>query len=189
MPIDLSPQSQSILVNLNGEITKAANAKVSVFDRSYLYGDSLYEVVRSYDGHFLKLDEHLVRLGKSAELTHMTLGQSLQHYEKEILRTYQAWRELPGHEKADAYCRIVVSRGEGKIGFGLGSLTTSSLYTIILQPLELPTPEARKRGYYLKISERMRNDPVGLDPAMKTGNYLNSLLAYLEAGPGFDDAL
>ncbi|MDR3608425.1 MAG: aminotransferase class IV [Oligoflexia bacterium] len=188
-PVDLSPQSKSILVNLNGEIMEAARAKVSVFDRSYLYGDSLYEVVRSYDGRFLKLDEHLDRLGKSAQLTHMTLGQSLEHYEKEILRTFQAWRELPGHRDADAYCRIVVSRGEGKIGFGLGGLTTPTLYTIYMLPLELPTTEARKRGYHFKIAERLRNDPRALDPAMKTGNYLNSLLAYLEAVPAFDDAL
>jgi branched-chain amino acid aminotransferase len=177
----LDPRSPSILVNLNGDLMEAAQARVSVFDRSYLYGDSLYEVVRSYGGVFFRLNGHLERLQKSAELMHMTLAQTLGHYEAEIQRTFQAWRELPGNHGADAYCRLIVSRGEGRIGFGLSCLTTPTLYTLILQPLDMPSAEARRKGFHFQVSKRLRNDPRALDPAMKTGNYLNSLLAYLEA--------
>lgn len=179
--------AKSILVNLNGQLLDAADAKVSVFDRSYLYGDSLYEVVRSYGDRFFGIKEHLDRLEQSAALMHMKLGQSLGEYEQEIMRTFKAWREL--EPQLEAYCRLIVSRGEGKIGFGLSALRTPTTYTIIMQPLEPPTAEARKRGYHFKISERLRNDPRALDPAMKTGNYLNNLLAFLEMGDGYDDAL
>lgn len=180
---------QNAIINVNGQILKPGEAKVSVFDRSYLYGDSLYEVIRTYNGNFFQLEEHLERMGKSAELCQMVLGQSLEHYKQEILRSLEIFRAREGG-RTEAYCRIVVSRGEGKIGFGLGCLTTSSLYTIILQPIEEPTAAQEAKGLSLQISERLRNHPRALDPAMKSGNYLNSLLAYLEASAkGFDDAL
>lgn len=181
---------QNAVINVNGEIQSPQRALVSVFDRGYLYGDSLYEVVRTYDGEFFQLEEHMRRLEKSAELCRMTLGQSLDVYQKEIEKTLRAFQAQPGCLKQEAYCRIIVSRGMGKIGFGLGCLLTPTLYTVIVQPLDLPTPEQQKKGLKLQISRRLRNDPRALDPAMKSGNYLNSLLAFLEAtAEGFDDAL
>ena len=170
---------QNAIVNVNGQIISSAEAKVSVFDRSYLYGDSLYEVVRTYDGKFFGVDEHLERLEASAKLCHMTLGQDRKTYIREIDRTFEAFRKT--HKGTEAYCRLVVSRGVGKIGFGLNCLTTPTQYTIIVQPLELPSPEQFEKGYKLKVVDRIRNDKRALDPAMKSGNYLNSLLAYLEA--------
>jgi len=170
---------QNAIVNVNGQIISSAEAKVSVFDRSYLYGDSLYEVVRTYDGKFFGMNEHLERLEASAKLCHMTLGQDRKTYVREIERTYDVFRKQ--HKDTEAYCRIVVSRGVGKIGFGLNCLTTPTQFTIIVQPLELPSQEQFERGYKLKVVERIRNDKRALDPAMKSGNYLNSLLGYLEA--------
>jgi branched-chain amino acid aminotransferase len=181
---------QNAIINVNGEILAPKAAKVSVFDRGYLYGDSLYEVVRTYNGKFFALDEHLKRLEQSAELCRMTLSQPLELYEKEILRTLAAFQSHAGRANADAYCRLIVSRGVGRIGFGLSCLETPTQYTIIVQPLELPTPAQYEKGAHLKISDRLRNDPRALDPAMKSGNYLNSLLAYLEAASeDYDDAL
>ena len=175
------------IVNVNGQILPPDQATVSVFDRGYLYGDSLYEVTRSYDGKFFKLKDHLSRLKKSAELCQMALNQDLTLYEKEIYRTFEAFRTS---SKTEAYCRIIISRGAGKIGFGLNCLKTPTLYTIIVQPVDAPTPESFEKGFRLKISARLRNDRRALDPAMKSGNYLNSLLAYLEATrENFDDAL
>lgn len=184
-------RASSILINLNGKICSPSEAKVSIYDRSYLYGDSLYEVARSYGGKFFRLREHLERLKHSAELCHMTLGQSIQEYEDEIRKTFVEWKKLPGNEKQEAYCRIVVSRGEGRIGFAVSCLTTPTLYTIYMQPVETPTAEQFQKGYRFQIAKRIRNDRRALDPAMKSGNYLNSLLAYLECtGSGeFDDAL
>jgi len=181
---------QNVTINVNGQIVGFDEAKVSVFDRGYLYGDSLYEVVRSYNGQFFLLDEHLKRLEKSSELCHMTLGQSLNVYRDEIYRTFQVFKTQPENEKCEAYARIIVSRGIGSIGFGLSSLLSSTQYTIIIREIEAPPPEQYKKGVKLKISERLRNDRRALDPAMKSGNYLNSLLAYLEAtAENYEDAL
>jgi branched-chain amino acid aminotransferase len=181
---------QNVTININGQILGPDEAKVSVFDRGYLYGDSLYEVVRSYNGKFFLLDEHLKRLEKSASLCRMTLGQTVSHYKDEIYRTFQIFRTLPQNEKVEAYVRIIVSRGIGHIGFGLSHLLSSTQYTIIIQPVEVPSGIQYKNGIHLKISERLRNDRRALDPAMKSGNYLNSLLAYLEASAqDYADAL
>jgi branched-chain amino acid aminotransferase len=178
------------LINLNGKIIPIAEAKVSVFDRSFLYGDSLYEVVRTYQGKPFRLKEHLARMEKSAALCQMKLSQTTKEYEREILRSIEAFRAQKGHELSDVYARIVVSRGAGKIGFGLGNLETPTLYVIIIEPISMfPNPDFKK-GAKLQISKRVRNHPKALDPAMKSGNYLNSLLAYLTAAEaGYDDAL
>ena len=181
---------QNAVINVNGEILTPDRAKVSVFDRSYMYGDSLYEVVRTYGENFFLLDDHLKRLEKSAALCHMVLGQTAEMYKREIHKTLKAFRAQKGFEKTDVYMRLIVSRGLGKIGFGLSNLTTATQFTVIVQPVETPTAEQFKRGFHFQISARLRNDPRALDPAMKSGNYLNSLLAYLEAAQEeYDDAL
>ncbi len=172
---------ENAIINLNGKILAPQEAKVSVFDRGYLYGDSLYEVVRSYHGEFFLIDEHLKRLEKSAKLCQITLGQSTKTYRDEIYRTFHNFRAQPQNKTTEAYARIIVSRGTGRIGFGLSCLSSPTLYTIIIQPVEAPTEAQFKNGIKLKISERLRNDQRALDPAMKSGNYLNSLLAYLDA--------
>ena len=181
---------QNVLVNVNGEISEAAQAKIPVFDRGFLYGDSLYEVARSYHGIFLHLEEHLKRMEQSAKLCRMVLAQSLELYQREILRTFKAFRALPGHGEGEAYCRIIVTRGVGKIGFGLSCLETPTQFVIIVQPVDAPTSKQMLQGLHLEVSGRLRNDRRALDPAMKSGNYLNSLLAYLDAAAdGYDDAL
>ncbi|MGZ3698041.1 MAG: aminotransferase class IV [Bdellovibrionota bacterium] len=180
---------QIAILNLNGQLSAPEKAQVSAFDRSYLYGDSLYEVVRTYGGQFFLLEEHLARLQKSAALCRMRLAQSSDDYRREILRTYEAFTKLPGQAGRDAYMRIVVSRGVGKIGFGLKDLSPTQ-FTIYVQPVDPVSTELFEKGYCLQISPRLRNHPQALDPAMKSGNYLNSLLAYLEATEnGYNDAL
>ncbi len=183
-------KNRGTLINLNGEILDPADAKVSVFDRSFLYGDSLYEVVRTYRGKPFRLKEHLVRMEKSAKLCQMRFSQTSAEYEREILRSIEAYRAQPGKQDEDVYARIVVSRGSGKIGFGLGNLETPTLYAIIIEPISMFPNKPFEKGTQLQISERIRNHPRALDPAMKSGNYLNSLLAYLTAAEaGYDDAL
>lgn len=178
------------LINLNGEIIPISEAKVSVFDRSFLYGDSLYEVVRTYQGKPFRLKEHLKRMEKSAALCQMKLSQPASLFESQILRSIEAFRKQKGHEQDDVYVRIIVSRGSGKIGFGLGGIETPTLYVIIVEPISLFPNKKFSTGAKLQISKRIRNHPKALDPAMKSGNYLNSLLAYLTAAEaGYDDAL
>ncbi len=176
-----------IVVNVNGNVTNGRDATISVFDRSYLYGDSLYEVARTYKGKLYKLPEHIQRLRKSAELCHMIIAQDDDVLMTEMQKTLEAFQKS---NSAEAYVRIILSRGIGKIGFGLQSLLTPTLFTIIVQPIEELTAEKFKKGFNLSIVSRWRNPPQALDPAMKSGNYLNSLLAYLEAQhEGAEDAL
>ena len=186
----LSAKTRGTLFNVNGKIIPLEEANVSVFDRSFLYGDSLYEVVRTYEGKPFRLKEHLIRLEKSAALCQMTFSQPLAEYEKEMLKSIEAFRAQKGHENDEAYVRIIVSRGSGKIGFGLKNLETETLYAIIVEPLSQFPNKDFNEGLKLQISNRMRNHPNTVDPAMKSGNYLNNLLAYLSAAKeGYDDAL
>ena len=195
---------QNAIININGEIlTHTEHAKISVFDRGYLYGDSIYEVVRSYQGKFFLLDDHLKRLENSARLCHMTLSQSPAHFKQEIYRTFAAFQNQPenrGHENKglekgqekvkDAYARIMVSRGIGKLGFSQSSVTSPTQYVILLLPVTVPSHRTYHQGVKAQVAARIRNDRRALDPAMKSGNYLNSVLAFLEAeADGFDDAL
>lgn len=175
------------VINLNGTLVSPERAHVSVYDRSFLYGDSLYEVLRTYEGRLFAMEDHLDRLFHSAQLAHFSVQQSRDHLRQELERTVEEFRR---REATEAYCRIVVSRGHGRIGFGLNCIDSGTFYVIYVEPLRVPTQQEFERGYRLQVSSRLRNDPQALDPAMKSGNYLNSLLAYLEATEqGFDDAL
>ncbi len=182
---------KSVVVNVDGTLLADPLAPaIPVFDRSYLYGDSLYEVVRTYGGRFLYMEEHLMRLAKSAELCRMKLSHPLSRYRDECEKTLGAFHARPGLAEVEAYCRIVLSRGTGKIGFGTENIFTPTTFSVIVQPLGAPTDAQWETGYRYRVVDRIRNDRRAQDPAAKTGNYLNSLLAYLEGtAEGFDDAL
>jgi branched-chain amino acid aminotransferase len=178
------------IINVNGQIIPSEEANVSVFDRSFLYGDSLYEVVRTYRGQPFRLKDHLQRLFESGQLCQMPYSQSIELFEKEILRSIALFYEKNGPNAGEVYARIVVTRGSGPIGFSVKNVKTPTTFVIYVEPLKLfPNPDF-ERGAHLHISDRIRNHPKALDSAMKSGNYLNSLLAYLSAADqGFDDAL
>lgn len=177
-------------VNVNGELAPAGEAKISVFDRSFLYGDSLYEVARTYDGKLFRLKDHLDRLASSAKLCRMNLSHSLEHYGQEMTRTVEAFKKSYLARQSTAsgtsgrvpelYVRLIVTRGLGKIGFGEENLLAPTQYVILVMPAPLTSPAVWEKGLHLQIAERARNSPRALDPAMKSGNYLNNLLAYLE---------
>jgi branched-chain amino acid aminotransferase len=178
-------------VNINGRLMEPAQASVSILDRGFLYGDSLYEVARTYGGALFLVDEHLERLEQSARLCHMVLSQRRQEYAREMARTVEAVRRQPGRERSEFYCRLIVTRGVGSIGFSLKNISTPTQYVIIAEALDRYMPGDFEKGSHLHVAKRLRNDRRALDPAMKSGNYLNSLLAYLEAQAegGYDDAL
>jgi branched-chain amino acid aminotransferase len=109
---------------------------------------------------------------------------------EETLRAFRSRNSSQHASSAEAYVRLIVSRGIGKIGFGKNCVLSPTQYVLIVQPLEPPTDAQFQAGLKMQISKRLRNDPRALDPAMKSGNYLNSLLAFLSgAEDGFDDAL
>lgn len=176
-----------VFVNLNGQLffpeQTQDRAHVSVFDRSFLYGDSLYEVVRTYRGKPLGLDEHLDRLEQSAQLCQMRLTLSRQELEARMRSTLDAYLKGTGgkNPNGEAYVRVIVSRGSGAIGFSLKNIETENTVVIMVHALQEPSRAMLERGLHLHVSPRLRNDRRALDPAMKSGNYLNSLLAFLSA--------
>ncbi len=170
-----------ILINLDGEISPTAS--ISVLDRGFLYGDSIYEVVRTFQGKPFGLVEHLARLRQSAAYLYLNLPWTDSKITQEVERTLTA--AGPG----EYYIRIVVTRGaDPRIGLQ-SQPTTQPRLLIMLQAIE-PEPQLSTQGIQVTISSRQRVSRKALDPAAKTGNYLNNILALLEAqASGADDAI
>ncbi|AFY59799.1 aminotransferase class IV [Synechococcus sp. PCC 6312] len=170
-----------MLINLDGEIS--TNATISVLDRGFLYGDSVYEVVRTFQGKPFGLVEHLARLKQSAAYLYLSLPWLDEYIIQEVNRTLAA--AGPG----EYYIRIVVTRGaDPRIGL-LPQAETKPRLLIALQPIA-PEPQLSSTGLRVTVPPRQRVSLKALDPAAKTGNYLNNILALLEAqANGADDAI
>lgn len=172
--------------NVNGVITAAQDATVSIFDRSFQYGDSVYEVTRTYEGVPFYLEEHFDRLENSARLARMKITQTRQFLTEEIRRTVQASGVKKGE---DVFIRYTVTRGTGPLDLDPATAKTTT-YVILVKEIPPWNPEFYKSGTVLAIPETMRNSPMALDPNIKSGNYLNNILAVAEAKEmGADDAL
>lgn len=170
-----------LLINVNGAI--APTASIPVLDRGFLYGDSVYEVVRTFNGKPFALQEHLDRLRQSAAYCYLEVPWSDAQIGAEVDKTLQQ------ANVAEAYIRIVVTRGaEAEIGLQPEPETQPGL--IIIVKAIAPEPVLNLRGTHLCLLPRLRNDQQALSPAAKTGNYLNNILAQIEATQqGADDAL
>lgn len=161
-------------VFINGEYFPAQEAKISVFDRGFLYGDSIYEVCYSEDGQLQFYKEHLNRLHRSAELLHMTMWLSDDQITEQVKQT------LKKSELKDAYLRIVLTRGESVISLDPGTSFRNNLITIVKPKVVIPV-EFYTDGVELYLTEILRNDPRTVDPNAKSGNYLNNVLAINDA--------
>lgn len=162
------------LVNINGEIFSPDQAKISVFDRSFLYGDSIYEVTRSYNGKLFALDEHLERLWLSADYLSLKLTITKDELKKEIEKTFKTLN-LP-----NCYLRIIISRGVGEIGLDTKKVNTNNV-VLILKSFKTNPIEWYEQGVHYIVAQTKRNPKDALNPRAKTGNYLNSILAFIEA--------
>ncbi|MEK6606560.1 MAG: aminotransferase class IV [Myxococcota bacterium] len=163
-----------IRVWVDGRITAPEDARISVFDRGFLYGDSVYEVLRTVRGEPLDLADHLERLARSAERIAIALPRTLGAIDEAVRATLKA----AGND--DAYVRIVVTRGAGEIDLDPASARGGSL-VVIAKPLKMPPSELFERGAAVAIVHVRRNARQAVDPAVKSGNYLNNILALAEA--------
>jgi branched-chain amino acid aminotransferase len=165
------------LVWIDGAPVDAAEARVPVFDRGFLYGDSVYEVTRAFSGVAFALDEHLDRLERSAHAILM-IPPPRAAIEKAVNDTL-AQSGLP-----DAYVRIVVTRGAGEIALDPAAADEPRLIIIVRAP-KPPPPEAYRDGVEVAIVGRTRYAPgvptSTVDPQVKSGNYLGSVMAVAEA--------
>jgi branched-chain amino acid aminotransferase len=160
-------------VYIDGQIMPPEEAKVSVFDRGFLYGDSVYEVTRTFSGRPFLLDEHLTRLEHSAA------GIGMQPPPREQIE--QAVRDtLRAGDNPESYIRIVLTRGEGELGLD-PALADRPRLVIIVRPTQGPDPRFLDDGVDVVIVNVRRNLRSAIDPNVKSGNYLNNVLALGEA--------
>lgn len=172
------------LCNVDGRILPLEQATIPVMDRGFLFGDSVYEVVRTYDGVPFAWPEHLERLRASAAAMYLDLGIADDVLVRRIDETVRAAR---GDEPTEAYVRIVVTRGIGTApSIDLACAPGPSCCLVLVRA----APSAPDRPARLARVERLRVDRRALDPAVKSGNYLNSVLALAEAkARGCDDCI
>ena len=161
-------------VYVNGKIVHAREAFISVFDHGFLYGDGIYETLRVYDGAVFKLDEHLVRLFRSASLIGLSIHLDIDHLKIAIYET------LIANALRNAYMRLTVSRGKGSIGLD-PDLCPEPTMVIFAQEFKEYPKEFYKNGIRLIISSTRRNYRKAINPQIKSLNFLNNILAKMEA--------
>lgn len=172
--------------NVNGVITPAADARISILDRGFQYGDSIYEVTRTYEGVPFFLEEHFDRLENSARLARMKITQSREELTREIRRTVDAAGVKKGE---DVFIRYTISRGTGPLDLD-PAVVNKTTFVILVKEIPNWKKEHYDVGMVLAVPATVRNSPLALDPNIKSGNYLNNILAVAEAKElGGDDAL
>ncbi len=173
-------------IYVDGKITPAEQACVPVTDHGFLFGDSVYEVFWWHHGALIQQREHLDRLERSAKRLYM----DVQFSREELVEAIQATVRAAGATiEDDAYVRLMVTRGAGPLGLDFRSATSLSVI-VVVAPADRPTDAEFEKGLSAALVERRRTSPRALDPAAKTGNYLNNILALHEAKiRGADEAL
>ncbi len=162
-------------VSVNGCITGERDAVISVFDHGFLYGEGVYETLRTYDRKPFLYDRHVRRLRRSAELIALTLPFSDADLAAQIEATMAA-AGVPG----EAYIRILVTRGIGELTYDPAATPKPSV-VIIVKPHVDPPPEVYKDGINVVIVDIVRNHPGSVNPMIKSNNLMNSALAMQEA--------
>ena len=162
------------MIYFNGKIVKKSDARISVFDHGFLYGDGIYETLRAYEGVVFMADEHIERLFRSASLIGLEIRRTRDEIRKAIYRTLRANRQR------EAYVRISVSRGPGPLGLD-PSLCSRPTLVIISNPFRKYPERYYKKGVKIAIVNTRRNFRGALDPRIKSLNFLNNILAKREA--------
>ncbi len=172
--------SSENLIYIDGEYYPKSKAKISVYDHGFLYGDGVFEGIRVYNNHVFKLEEHLNRLYDSAKSITLSIPLSKAEFKEAILET------LRKNSYKDAYLRVVVTRGYGDLG--LNPIKCAKASVVIIADYIAPLYE----GISAKaiVAATRRNNPDSLDPQIKSLNYLNNILAKMEANrAGVDEAI
>ncbi len=171
-------------VYVNGTITRAEDAVVPVYDHGFLYGEGIYETVRTYDGVPFLYDRHVERLRASAG--HLALAVP---FSDEALEGWIAETMAAAGEMREAYIRVLLTRGVGDLTYDLRSTPLPSLI-IIVKPLEEPPARVFTEGIRVALVPILRNHPGSVNPIIKSNNLLNNALAMQEANRrGADEGL
>ncbi len=171
-------------VYINGKFYNKEDAKVSVFDHGLLYGDGVFEGIRSYNRLVFKLQEHVDRLFESAKSIMLNIPLSKEQVIKGVIAT------LKENKLNDAYIRLIVTRGEGDLGLDPRKCKGSGTVIIIADKIVLYPEKLYRDGLKIITVPTVRNLPEALNPQIKSLNYLNNILAKIEAAnAGCDEAI
>ncbi|HEC69437.1 MAG TPA: branched-chain-amino-acid transaminase [Candidatus Omnitrophica bacterium] len=171
-------------VFINGKLFDKREAKISVFDHGLLYGDGVFEGIRSYNCLVFKLKEHIERLFESAHTLMLNIPYTKSQIKKAIIDTLRA------NQLRDAYIRVVVTRGEGDLGLDPRKCRGRETLIIITDKITLYPKEYYQKGLEIITVPTIRNLPEALNPQIKSLNYLNNILAKIEAiNAGFAEAV
>src|SRR5688572_3431268 len=163
-------------VNVNGRISNERDAVISVFDHGFLYGEGIYETLRTYNGRPFLYDRHVRRLRASAAMITLDIPFTDDQLASHIRETTAA-TSLDG---AEAYIRVLVTRGVGELTYDIKATPTPSV-VIIVKPLVEPPAETYERGVRVALVDVVRNHPASVNPMIKSNNLLNQALAGQEA--------
>jgi len=161
-------------IYLNGEYVTKENAKVSVYDHGFLYGDGIFEGIRVYSGNIFRMEEHMDRLYRSAKSIMLNMPHTKEEFTGLVVET------VGRNQLRDGYIRIVVSRGIGDLGLDPYSCPNANVI-IIVEPLAIFPKELYDRGLDIVTVATRRNRPDVLSPKIKSLNYLNNVLVKIEA--------
>jgi len=161
-------------IYIDGKFYDEQNAKISVFDHGLLYGDGIFEGIRAYHGRVFRLKEHIDRLYASAKAILLTVPLPHAEMTNAVIETCRK------NKTRDGYIRLVVTRGVGTLGLGPDRCKTPSV-VIIAGKIQLYPVEFYERGLSIITVPTVRNLHSALNPAIKSLNYLNNILAKIEA--------
>ena len=162
-----------MLIYFNGKLIPKEEAKVSVYDHGLLYGDGVFEGIRSYNGKVFRLEQHLDRLYNSAQTIALKIPLPKDEMGKAVLKTLRA------NKLRDAYIRLVVTRGIGDLGLDPRKCPKPTIF-IITDKIVLYPEEFYRNGLEVIVTKTKRNIKEALNPEIKSLNYLNNILARIE---------
>jgi branched-chain amino acid aminotransferase len=161
-------------IYLDGKLVAREDAKVSVFDHGLLYGDGVFEGIRFYNGKIFMIDAHVRRLYDSAKVIRLQIPISPEKMKEALYETVKA------NTLTDGYIRLVVTRGEGCLGVSPTTCKNPQVI-IIVDTITLYPAEMYEKGMAVITSSMVRNHPNAVSPKVKSLNYLNNILAKIEA--------
>lgn len=161
-------------IYMNGKLVPEAQAKVSVFDHGLLYGDGVFEGIRAYNGRVFKLEEHVERLYRSAKAICLEIGMTREEMCRAVIKTCKA------NGLREGYIRLVVTRGVGTLGLNPYHCKQAQVI-IIAAEIQLYPKKLYKEGMAVVTLGTLRNVPEAVNPRIKSLNYLNNVLAKIEA--------
>jgi branched-chain amino acid aminotransferase len=166
-------------VNVNGRVSDQEHAAISVFDHGFLYGEGVYETLRTYNGQPFLFDRHMTRLRRSADMLALEVPLSDNAIDARFRDTMTAAGLGDGPER-EAYIRILITRGIGELTYDPAACPTPSV-VVIVKPNVDPPKDVFEKGVKVALVPVVRNHPGSVNPLIKSNNLLNNALAMQEA--------